>query len=76
MRDGTTIRRHKDTVKGSPQEPMSQEEIISKFRACVAFGIGGLPASIDSFIDSVLNLDDLDEVNTLITAFPRHSDSR
>ena len=76
MRDGTTIRRQKDTVKGSPQEPMSQEEIISKFRACVAFGIGGLPASIDSFIDLVLHLDDLDEVDTLITAFPKHSDSR
>jgi len=67
MEDGTVYRGEVDTIKGSPQNPMSREECIEKFNKCVGFAIN--PISIEarkSVIHMVDLLEELDDVNKLI----------
>jgi len=71
LRSGTKLRRQRTTVKGSPEEPMTREETIRKFRDCVEFGTGAGRERVDRFIDCVLRLENLTTPAELVSAFPR-----
>ena len=74
MRDGRTDCRRRSTVKGSPQDPMTRAETISKFRSCVAFGAGLGASDTDRFVERVLALDTLPGLDALIAEFPARRD--
>jgi 2-methylcitrate dehydratase PrpD len=64
LEDGRTISGRADFGKGSPTNPMSDEELANKFRECAAWG--GLPKpNAEKVVDSVFNLERLRSVREL-----------
>jgi len=56
-----------DHVKGTPQNPMSSEELEKKFRGCINFSVNKLAeTSIDNMIDKFRNLEDETDVSQLV----------
>lgn len=62
--DGRSYTTQTDYAKGSPQDPMSDEEVISKFNANVRQGIS--PARASALMDAVFRLEDIDDINEII----------
>lgn len=64
LADGRKISGRADFGKGSPANPMSDEELADKFRECAAWG--KLPkANADKVVDVVFNLDKLKSIREL-----------
>ncbi|MEX2642159.1 MAG: MmgE/PrpD family protein [Acetobacterales bacterium] len=61
----------RDTVKGSPVEPMSEDEIMDKFRTNMAFGLGAGRAESQTLADAVLSLETLPDATEIAVRFPR-----
>ena len=71
LNDGRVIEVGSDTIKGSPQEPMSEDELLAKFRGCLDFGLGASRADADRLADAVMNLDTAtDTASAIVGAFP------
>jgi 2-methylcitrate dehydratase PrpD len=64
LADGRTISGRADFGKGSPANPMSDDELAVKFRECAAWG--GLPRTdAEKIIELVFRLDKLKNINEL-----------
>ena len=64
LADGRTISGRSDFGKGSPANPMSDDELAVKFRECAAWG--GLPRTdAEKIIELVFRLDKLKNINEL-----------
>lgn len=77
MEDGIVYRGETDTIKGSPQNPMSRKECVEKFNKCVGFAIN--PISIEArknVVHMVDLLEELDDVNKLIEPLREHVENR
>jgi 2-methylcitrate dehydratase PrpD len=61
-------------VKGHPQNPYTEEELIEKFRKCVPYSAYKLsPAAVDSIIQTLMNLEAVDDVaGTLLLSLTPH----
>lgn len=71
LRDGRTIETSSDTIKGSPREPLSEAELIAKFRDCLAFGLAASRSAADRLAEVVLDLErSRDAARDIIGAFP------
>jgi 2-methylcitrate dehydratase PrpD len=71
LNDGRVIEVKSDTVKGSPQEPMSEDELLNKFRDCLAFGVGAQRADADRLADAIMSIENATDVGaTIVGAFP------
>ena len=76
LKDGRTIEISSDTIKGSPQEPMTREELLGKFRACLDFGLGAPRAKADHLAETVMNLEGTgDAARAIVEAFPDEQNS-
>jgi 2-methylcitrate dehydratase PrpD len=65
LADGRRIGGRADFGKGSPANPMSDDELASKFQECAAWG--KLPkASADKVVDRVFNLEKLKSIRELM----------
>ena len=74
LNDGRSMRVAAATVKGSPQNPMSETERMEKFYDCLAFGLGTRRAEADRLADVLLNLERYrDAAKAIVDAFPRHA---
>ncbi len=72
LNDGTVVEVKSDTIKGSPQEPMSEDELIAKFRGCLEFGLGASRADADKLAAAVMNIDTAADASAAIVgAFPQ-----
>lgn len=70
-RDGKLVEVGSDTIKGSPQDPMSEAELIAKFRDCLDFGLGASASAADRLAGVVLDLErSRDAARDIIDAFP------
>jgi 2-methylcitrate dehydratase PrpD len=69
-RDGSELSQSIAVMKGSPENPMSTDEIIQKFRSCLEFGLNAEPDAIERFASVVLDLDRVKNVADLVDAFP------
>jgi 2-methylcitrate dehydratase PrpD len=69
-----TFTRRVDYPKGTPENPMSREERISKLRECMKFG--GL-SNTEEIVSSLLNLEKLEKITGLtgLLTWPVDSDS-
>ena len=66
LADGRRIEARIDALYGSPDDPMSHEAHLEKFRACVAFGFGNPSTQIaDRLIDLTETLEALTDVSVL-----------
>lgn len=70
LKDGRSIERRKETMIGSPDEPLPQEQVLEKFRSCLDFGLGASKADADRLADAALNLEKMNDVSALVRAFP------
>jgi len=71
MRDGEEIRVEKRTMKGSPDEPLTEEELAAKFRACMREGAGVSDAEAERLARAVNGIGaSRDAAGDLVRAFP------
>jgi 2-methylcitrate dehydratase PrpD len=72
LNDGRVVEVKSDTVKGSPQEPMSEDEMLNKFRDCLEFGVGAKRAEADKLADAIMSLENATDAGAaLVAAFPQ-----
>jgi 2-methylcitrate dehydratase PrpD len=69
LTDGTRLRRARNTVLGSPEEPMSEAEVFAKFRRCLEEGLGTGAAAAEGFAARVLRLGPREDAAALAPAF-------
>ena len=66
-RDGRRFEHRSTGVPGDPKNPVSWDQIEAKFRDCVSFSAKPVsPGNVDKAAGLIRNLDDLDDVSTLI----------
>jgi 2-methylcitrate dehydratase PrpD len=71
LNDGSTVEVRSDTMKGSPEQPMSEDELLTKFHGCLEFGIGASRAESDRLADVALKLETAgDAAAAIVNAFP------
>jgi 2-methylcitrate dehydratase PrpD len=71
LRNGRVIRAASDTIKGSPQEPMSEDELRAKFHGCLEHGLNTKSADADRLADAVMNLESAaDAAAVIVGKFP------
>lgn len=64
LADGRKISGRADFGKGSPANPMSDEELAGKFRECAAWGKAS-KANAEKIIDRVFNMEKLKSIREL-----------
>jgi len=71
LKDGHKVDVARETIKGSPQEPMTEEELLAKFRNCLDFGLGATRSQADRLAEAVLKLESATDAGAaLVGAFP------
>ncbi len=71
LRSGRVVEASSDTIKGSPDEPMSKHDLLTKLRACLAFGSGATHADADRLAAAIANLEHADDAaRVIVEAFP------
>ncbi len=71
LKSGKVIELKRDTIKGSPQDPMTDTEMRGKVRGCLEFGLGASAAEVERLADVVATLDtSADAAKSILDAFP------
>ena len=71
LKDGHSVESASDTIKGSPQAPLSERELTDKFADCLAFGLGATRAESDRLAQLIAHLESSTDVaRDLVAAFP------
>ena len=68
--DGGRIEVSSRIVPGSPESPLSEAEVLEKFRGCLAFGLDLDAGSAGAFAEKLMTLEAVDDVATLCASFP------
>jgi 2-methylcitrate dehydratase PrpD len=63
LADGTTLREHNDTVRGTPENPMSQDEVVAKTRDLVTPVLGA--ETCTKLIEKIFQLDQVPDIREL-----------
>jgi len=71
LNDGSTVEVRSDTMKGSPEEPMNEDELLAKFHGCLEFGTRASHAQADRLAEVALRLETVgDAAAAIVNAFP------
>ena len=71
LNGGRLIEVKNDTIKGSPREPMTEQELLAKSRGCLEFGLGASHATAEHLAQTIFNLEQTDDAAAaLVVAFP------
>jgi 2-methylcitrate dehydratase PrpD len=71
LRDGKVVQARSDVMKGSPEDPMSEDELVAKFRDCLDFGMGASHVESDRLAEVALNIERADDAaRAIVDAFP------
>lgn len=75
LKDGRTLERKREVMKGSPDDPLPDAEVMAKLKHCIEFGQRGTSADAERVWDTVMNLEREDDAaQALVSAFPgRHA---
>ncbi len=76
LADGRVIEIRRTEVKGSPAEPMSDDEALKKFRDCMVFGLDADDAEIERLAETALSLEVEPDASVLIARFPSPTQAR
>jgi 2-methylcitrate dehydratase PrpD len=70
LRDGRSIAREGDAIKGSAEDPMSERELLEKVRGCLEFG-GYPPSAAERILAAASTLEGAsDAARALVEVFP------
>ena len=69
LKDGTEKTVERWRMKGAPNDPMSDDEVMAKFASCLEYGFHSNTASIHALRDCIMRLETAADSTTLITAF-------
>jgi 2-methylcitrate dehydratase PrpD len=70
LRDGRSIETRRTVMKGGPDEPMSEAELLAKLESCMEFGGSGERADAGRLAQTVMSLDQAsDAAGALLRAF-------
>lgn len=69
LRSGQEVSLDRWTMKGAPDDAMSEDEIFAKFRAAMAWGLRSSPASLDALEGMVLDLEHQPDASLLVDRF-------
>ena len=71
MKSGRVLEAASSTIKGSPANPMTAAERLSKFRGCLEFGLGATAAQADRLAETIDGLENAgDAARAIVGAFP------
>jgi len=71
LTDGKVVELKRDTIKGSPQDPMSDAEMRAKVHGCLEFGLGATASDVDRLADAVAALENAgNAAKAMLDAFP------
>ena len=71
LKSGRVVDTASETIKGSPDEPMTAHELTGKLRACLDFGLGADAAKADRLAGTIANLErQSDAGRAIVDAFP------
>ena len=63
LKDGRKFSKEYSIVKGHPENPFTEEELVNKFKGCVPYSAYKLSDGVvDSLIKALLNLEEVDDV--------------
>jgi len=66
-KDGHEYSKHVVHAKGTPENPMSFDEVVDKFRRCMPFSIRPIPQkNVDRLVDLVRSLEEVDDASVLV----------
>lgn len=68
-KDGSTLEIRETLTPGSPEAPMSDAEVIDKFRLCMDFGRGKAGTGDQAVIDLVMQAEDIPSIRVLVDTF-------
>lgn len=71
LADGRTLERETLTMKGAPDDPMSEAEVLEKFFTCVAWGFNQARDAVDPIAKRLLAIDAVADIRPLIAEFAR-----
>ena len=72
LKSGEIMELRRDTIKGSPQDPMTDTEMHGKVRGCLEFGLGASAADVDRLADAIATLEHTsDAASSILDAFPQ-----
>jgi 2-methylcitrate dehydratase PrpD len=63
LNDGTTLRERVEAVRGTPENPMSRDEVVAKARDLIVPVLGA--TKCDALVEKLLNLESLKDVREL-----------
>lgn len=71
LKNGETRELYSDTMKGSPRDPLTRDELLTKFRACLEYGYGVGSDVADRYAEVILGIESsTDAGRALVDAFP------
>jgi 2-methylcitrate dehydratase PrpD len=70
LKDGSTTEIHETMTPGSPELPMTEEEVFAKFRLCMDFGLGLSAERVEPVIQTILRLEELGDIRELVALMP------
>jgi 2-methylcitrate dehydratase PrpD len=69
-KDGAVLEVASRAIPGSPDAPMTEAEIVDKFKGCMSFGLDLPESDAAAFAETVLAVEGLADVSELARAFP------
>jgi 2-methylcitrate dehydratase PrpD len=71
LRDGRTTELTATVMKGSPQQPLTDAELLAKFHDCLEFGLGATRAETEHLAQAVASIErSTDVARGIVDAFP------
>jgi 2-methylcitrate dehydratase PrpD len=71
LKNGKVVELKRDTIKGSPQDPMNDGEMRAKVRGCLTFGLGATADAVERLADVVASIEKSGDVaGAIVEAFP------
>ena len=68
---GRVLETASDTIKGSPQAPLTEREVLDKLDGCLEFGLGATRAQGERLADAVMRIErEQDAAAAIVAAFP------
>lgn len=67
MKDGKELSQGTDTIKGSPNSPLSEKEIRDKFRSNIAFSDTVTGKNAEEALDTLEHLEEVDDIKQLVS---------
>lgn len=74
LKDGRKFSQHVETIKGMPQNPLSEEEMVAKYKDCAQFVLSS--GDIDRSLELLNHLEEVEDITELMDILVKSPASR